>query len=203
MQILYGTTNQAKLESMKRITESLGIELIGLKDLDRPLPQVDESGNNPLENAKLKAKAYYKAFSLPVFSCDSGLYFDNLEESLQPGTHVRRVNGAELTDDQMIEYYSELAKKYNNHLIGRYRNAICFIPNETTCLTSMDESLWTEPFIITSVPHKKRIPGFPLDSLSLDVTTKQYIYDTKQESVDKSAIEQGFKAFFESALSTQ
>lgn len=82
MKILYGTTNQAKLEYMKRATDSLGLEIISLKDLGLPLPKIDESGNNPLENARIKAKAYFEAFSMPVFSCDSGLYFDNLEEEL-------------------------------------------------------------------------------------------------------------------------
>ena len=68
MRILYGTTNQAKLASMKRITEVLGIEIIGLKDVNQPLPRIEESGKNPLENAKMKAEAYYKAFYMPVFS---------------------------------------------------------------------------------------------------------------------------------------
>ena len=103
MRILYGTTNQAKLDSMKRITKVLGIEIIGLKDVNQPLPHIEESGKNPLENAKMKAEAYYKAFSMPVFSCDSGLYFDNIEEKLQPGTHIRRVNGKELTDEEVNE----------------------------------------------------------------------------------------------------
>ena len=65
MKILYGTTNQAKLESMQRITKTLGIEIIGLKDLKNipefaeiQFPQIDETGNNPLENAIIKAKAY-------------------------------------------------------------------------------------------------------------------------------------------------
>lgn len=133
MKILYGTTNQAKFLSMARITESLGIELISLRDLNQPLPEIDETGNDPLENAEIKAKAYYEAFSMPVFSCDSGLYFDGLEESMQPGTHTRRVNGRELTDEEMIEYYSDLAKQYGGSLIGRYRNAICFIAGEKSC----------------------------------------------------------------------
>ena len=93
MKILYGTTNQAKLDSMKRLAEPLEIEIIGLKELGKPLPHVEETGNNPLENARIKAKAYYEAFSMPVFSCDSGLYFDELPEELQPGTHIRRVHG--------------------------------------------------------------------------------------------------------------
>lgn len=201
MKLLYGTTNQAKLESMKRITESLDIEIIGLNDLKQPLPVVNETGKDPLENAKIKARAYYEAFSMPVFSCDSGLYFDDLEESLQPGTHIRRVNGKELTDEEMIEHYSNLAKKHNNKLIGRYRNAICFIVDDKACFSSMDDSLATEPFMLVSKPHEKLVTGYPLDSLSVDIDSGKYYHDLGEYSVDKSAIEQGFKAFFSKALS--
>ena len=201
MRILYGTTNQAKLDSMKRITKVLGIEIIGLKDVNQPLPHIEESGKNPLENAKMKAEAYYKAFSMPVFSCDSGLYFDNIEEKLQPGTHIRRVNGKELTDEEMIEYYSGLAKSHDDRLIGRYRNAIYFILDDETRFSSMDESLATEPFMLVSKPHEKRVKGFPLDSISVDLASEKYYYDIEEKSVDQSAVEKGFKAFFEKVLS--
>ncbi len=200
MQILYGTTNQAKLESMRRITKSLGLEIIGLKDLQKPLPIIDESGKNPLENARIKAKAYYDAFGMPVFSCDSGLYFEGLEESAQPGTHVRRVGEKELSDEEMIAYYSQLAKKHNDRLIGKYRNAICFIADEEHICTSMDESLDTESFLLVSTPHEKLVPGFPLDSLSVDIVSGKYYYDLEDHSVDQSAIEQGFRDFFAKAL---
>lgn len=200
MQILYGTTNQAKLESMRRITKPLGLEIIGLKDLNKPLPSIDESGNNPIENAKIKAKAYYDAFALPVFSCDSGLYFEGLDDSLQPGTHVRRVGEKELTDEEMITYYSQLAKEHNDRLIGKYRNAICFIVDEKTIFTSMDESLNTESFLLVNTPHRKLVPGFPLDSLSVDIASGKYYYDLEDHSVDQSAIEQGFLNFFAKAL---
>mgnify|MGYP002225500190 CR=1 FL=1 len=69
--------------------------------------------------------AYYEAFQIPVFSCDSGLYFDNVPDEVQPGVHVRNVNGKCLSDDEMIDYYSGLVKAYGN-LVARYRNAICF-----------------------------------------------------------------------------
>lgn len=201
MRILYGTTNQAKLDSMRRITKVLGIEIIGLKDVNQPLPHIEESGKNPLENAKMKAEAYYKAFSMPVFSCDSGLYFYNIEEALQPGTHIRRVNGKELTDEEMIEYYSGLAKSHDDRLIGRYRNAIYFILDDETKFSGMDESLATEPFMLVSKPHEKRIKGFPLDSISVDLASGKYYYDIEEKSVDQSAVEKGFKAFFEKVLS--
>ena len=101
MRVLYGTTNAAKLDSMRQAVKGLGLEVIGLKDLGQPIPKVDESGKDPLVNAELKARAYYEAFHLPVFSCDSGLFFEEFEPAELPGTHVRGVNGRELTDEEM------------------------------------------------------------------------------------------------------
>ena len=201
MKVLYGTTNQAKLDSMRRITKSLDIEIVGLKDLNMPLPEIDENGKNPLENAKIKAEAYYRAFSMPVFSCDSGLYFDGLEDERQPGIHTRRVNGKELTDEEMIEYYSGLAKENGGKLRGRYKNAIWFIVDGGTHFFSMDETLATEPFLLVEKAHEKLVKGFPLDSLSIDITTGKYYYAMEEKSVDQSAIEMGFKEFFAKAFS--
>ena len=101
MKILYGTTNQAKLESMRRLTAPLGMEIVGLKELGLPIPQVEESGKDPLENARMKAQAYYEAFGMPVFSCDSGLYFDDLDDAEQPGVLIRRAGGHEMDDEEM------------------------------------------------------------------------------------------------------
>ena len=68
MKILYGTTNKAKLQAMKNAVEPLGIELIGLCDLECEHPIINENGTTPLENAEIKARAYYAAFHMPVFS---------------------------------------------------------------------------------------------------------------------------------------
>ena len=199
MKILYGTTNKAKLEVMRPVAESLGFELVGLERFGR-LPVVDESGDSPLENARIKARAYFDAFAVPVFSCDSGLYFDGVADELQPKTHVRRVNGKELSDEEMTEYYAGLASKHGGRLVARYRNAICFIADGTTCFSCMDDSLASEPFIITDVPHKKRVRGFPLDPLSIDIKTGKYYYDMCEE-YDRITVVDGLRKFFEKALS--
>ena len=200
MKILYGTTNQAKLSTMKNATKSLGIDIIGLNDLHCELPRVNENGKTPLENAQIKAKAYYAAFGMPVFSCDSGLYFDELTEEEQPGIHVRRVNGRELTDEEMIHYYSSLAKQHGGKLTGRYRNAIYLILNDTTSYSGMDISLATEPFLLVSEPHPKRVEGFPLDSLSKDIVSGEYYYDLAEKEVSTSAMDEGFKRFFSKVM---
>lgn len=200
MKIVYGTTNRAKLQAMRKAVKSLGLDILGLADMKCKIPTVQECGNTPLENAEIKAKAYYKAFQMPVFSCDSGLYFDELPQEEQPGIWVRRINGKVLTDDEMITYYSALARRYGGKITGRYRNAICFVPDENHCYASMDESIATEPFILSAVPHPKRVDGFPLDSLSIDMTTGRYYYDLDTKDVS-SSVEEGVKIFFQEVLS--
>lgn len=196
MKLLYGTGNPAKLSAMQRRLEGLDIELMGLKDIKMQIPEIKEDGRTPLENAGKKALGYYEAFHMPVFSCDSGLYIDGLPEELQPGVHVRTVGGKYLSDEEMIAYYGGLAEKYGN-LTARYRNAICLVLDEAHIYEAMEESMASEPFIITSKPHSKiRKKGFPLDSLSLDIKTGTYYYDRTEEELEQFAVEDGFLDFF-------
>lgn len=73
MKILYGTTNKGKLQAARKWMTNLDIELVGLHDMEQPIPEVDESGKTPLENARLKADAYYQAFGSPVRPFESVL----------------------------------------------------------------------------------------------------------------------------------
>lgn len=146
MKLLYGTGNPAKLDAMKSRLENLGIELIGLNDLlaERiTVPKVPEDGDTPLENARQKATAYYEIFKTPVFSCDSGLYFDNVPDEVQPGVHVRNINGKCLSDEEMMEYYAGLVRQYGN-LRARYKNAICFVMDENHIYEAMEPSMESE-----------------------------------------------------------
>lgn len=204
MQILFGTGNQAKLSAMKSRLEKIGIELIGLHELraeGKSIPEVLENGNTPLENAKLKALAYYEAFRIPVFSCDSGLYFDHVPDEVQPGVHVRNVNGKCLSDEEMMEYYAGLVRKYGN-LVAQYRNAICFVMDEKHIYEAMEPSMYSEKFILTDKPHSKiREKGFPLDSISIDMKTNRYYYDLAEDELAQFDVEDGFLQFFQKVLS--
>lgn len=203
MKLLYGTGNLAKLSAMRNRLEQLDIELIGLNDLrveGKNVQEVKEDGNTPLENARLKAMAYYEAFQIPVFSCDSGLYFDNVPDEVQPGVHVRNVNGKCLSDDEMIDYYSGLVKVYGN-LVARYRNAICFVMDDAHVYEAMEPSMESEKFILTDKPHSTvRKEGFPLDSISLDIKTNKYYYDLPEDKLEQVAVEDGFLEFFKNIL---
>ena len=206
MKLLFGTSNQAKLSAMKSRLEQLGIELIGLNDLKaegKSIPEVVENGNTPIENARLKALAYYEAFHMPVFSCDSGLYFDNIPEEVQPGVHVRNINGKCLSDEEMIEYYASLVRQYGK-LIARYKNAICFVINENCIYESMDTSMESKKFILTDKPHSTiRKKGFPLDSMSIAIKNNKYYYDLSNDELEQFAVEDGVLQFFQKILIEQ
>ncbi|MCI8575011.1 MAG: non-canonical purine NTP pyrophosphatase, partial [Bacilli bacterium] len=126
MKVLFATTNQAKVLKYKKVLEEHGIELITIKDLDFKL-DIEENGKNAIENAYIKAKAYWDITHIPTIGMDNNLFIEELPDDKQPGTYVRRVNGKELTDDEMIMYYSNLVKEYGGKLTAKwvYGMVIC------------------------------------------------------------------------------
>lgn len=203
MRLLYGTRNPAKLEAMRNRLAGLPVEMIGLSEIEEEtgtaITQPAEDGNTPLENARQKAKACYEAYKMPVFSCDSGLYCEELPDELQPGVHVRTVGGKYLSDEEMQQYYAGLARKYGQ-LTARYYNAICLVVDGSHIYERMDESLASEAFILTDRIHPIKKKGFPLDSLSIHIPTGKYFYDLEEVAVNKVAVEDGFLLFFKEIL---
>lgn len=197
MKLLYGTANRAKLEHMREMLKGLDIDIIGIDQVDLNNYDVDETGSNPLENARQKALTYYEMLGRPVFSCDSGLFIEGLERDKQPGVHVRRVNGERLNDDDMIEHYSNMAKSLGGTMKARYKNAICLILDEENIIEYDGEDISYEEFLITSKPHEKRIEGFPLDSLSVEIETGKYFFDLEGDGYGEINITSGFRNFFE------
>jgi XTP/dITP diphosphohydrolase len=196
MKLLYGTSNEAKLKGMKEMLQGLDIEIIGLNDINLKAESIDESGNNPLENARIKALEYYKALKTPVFSCDSGLYIEGVDSKNQPGVHVRRVNGKVLDDEEMIEHYASVALKHGGEVKAKYKNAICLILDEENIFEYDGADISSDNFIITSNPHPKRDRGFPLNSISKEIATGKYYMDINLQDNSKDKMSQGFKEFF-------
>lgn len=98
-----------------------------------------------------------------------------------------------------IQYYASLAKQHGGKITGRYRNAIYFIVDEDHHYSSMDMSIATEPFWLVEKPHAKRVEGFPLDSLSMDIASGKYYYDLTAKDVSTS-VDDGVRKFFSEIL---
>ena len=163
--VLFATTNPAKVNKYKQALENKGIELITIKDLEINLP-INENGKNAIENALIKANAYAKTQELPVFAMDDNLYIEDIPEDKQPGMYVRRVHGKRLNDNEMIEYYSNLAHQYgkDGKLTCKWVYGIAVIKNGKEITYTWNK----EDFYIVDKPSDKINPGYPLDTISIN-----------------------------------
>ena len=188
MKVLFATTNPAKVKKYKDLLAEKGIELITIKDLDFKLP-IDENGKNAIENAYIKAKTYYAQTQMPTIGMDNNLFIEELPEERQPGTHVRRINGKELNDEEMIEYYTNLVKENGGKLTAKwvYGMVICSDKGVNKFSWSKDH------FYFVNKPCEKRNPGYPLDSMTIvpefnkylvELTEKDKMKYKKQDNID-------------------
>jgi len=180
-EILFGTTNKAKIAQLQGALAPIGMVVRGIES-DTPLPVISEDGKTAQENARKKATTYAKALNTTVFSMDNALYFDTLSENEQPGLNVRRINSINErpTDDEMLEYYSALIKKFGDQITGRWEFAICV----ATQNGEYREITIISPRIFVSTPSQKIVQGYPLESIQIDPKTGKYISEMSQEEQD-------------------
>lgn len=174
--VLFATTNPAKVRKYKKALEEKGIELITINDIDVKL-DIDENGKDAIENAYIKAKTYYDETKIPAIGMDNNLFIEELPKEKQPGTHVRRINGKELSDEEMIEYYTDLVKEYGGKLTAKwvYGMVIC---NEN----GIEKYSWNKDhFYFVDKPCEKRNPGYPLDSISIMPEINKYFVELTEE----------------------
>lgn len=108
---------------------------------------------------------------------DNNLFIEELPEDKQPGTYVRRVNGKELTDDEMITHYIDLVKEYGGRLTAKWVYGIVI------CNDNGNKKLsWsTDHFYFVDKPSEKRNPGYPLDSISIIPEFDKYLTELSKE----------------------
>jgi Xanthosine triphosphate pyrophosphatase len=183
---------------MREMLCGLDIDIIGLNDVKVNIA-VDESGNSPLENARIKALEYYKAAGIPTFSCDSGLYIEGLEDNRQPGVHVRRVDNKYMGDEEYIKYYTSLVLEMGKDLRAKFKNALCLVLDEEHIFEYDGDDI-ADNFVITYKDCGKRKPGFPMDSIALDIETGRYLIDSEKNNRNEVQITKGFRDFFKKVV---
>lgn len=178
--VLFATINPAKVKKYKEQLEEKGIELITIEDLDFVLP-INENGKSAIENAYIKAKAYYDVIKIPTIGMDNYLFIEELPEEKQPGAYVRRVNGKRLSDEEMITYYTHLVKNYGGKLTAKwvYGMVICNGKNTKEYSWSKDH------FYFIDKPSPKRNPGYPLDSITIVPEFNQYLIELTKEQKEQ------------------
>ena len=181
MKILFATTNPAKIKKYSDKLKEKGIDVLTIKDLGLDL-KPNESGKNAIENAFIKAKTYYDATKIITIGMDNNLFFEGLPEKKQPGTHVRRINGKELNDDEMIEYYTQLVKENGGKLTAKWVYGMVVYNGKEA-----KEYSWSKNhFYLVDTPSTKRNPGYPLDSISIMPECNKYFVDLTEEDKNKN-----------------
>ena len=181
MKVLFATKNPAKVKRYVSKLQSQGIEVLTLKDIDIKL-EIEENGKNAIENAYFKSKAYYDATGIISIGIDDTLYIEGLPEEKQPGTNVRRINGKELSDDEMIEHYTNLVKEYGDKLIAKWVYGIVIYNGKET-----KQYTWSKgDFYFVGKPSEKRTPGYPLNSISIMPEFNKYFVDLTAEEKESN-----------------
>ena len=95
MQVFVATKNHNKLKELERILKPMGFEVLSENDLEKPLPEVEETGTTYEENALLKAHSGFETTGLITVADDSGLSVDILDGA--PGLYSARYSGTGAT----------------------------------------------------------------------------------------------------------
>ena len=178
-EILFATGNASKVARFYEKLLEKGILLKSLKDIDISL-EIEENGKTAIENAKIKAKAYYEATKMITMAMDDTMYIDDIPEDKQPGVFVRRINGKRLNDEEMINYYTNLVKTYgkNGKLNTKWILGMAIIKDgKISTYTNI-----TEEYYLVDTPAKKMKEGYPLSSILINKKLNKYdVYLTEED----------------------
>lgn len=97
MKLILASNNAHKLEELRAILSSLGMEVVSQKELGLNL-EPEETGTTFEENSYIKAKAVMDACGMPAIADDSGLMVDALDGA--PGVFSARFGGEQCKNDR-------------------------------------------------------------------------------------------------------
>lgn len=197
-EVLFATSNVSKVSRFSNKLLEKGIILKSLKDIDVDI-DVDENGDTAIENAIIKAKAYYEATKMITIAMDDTMYIDDIPEDKQPGVFVRRVNGKRLNDEEMVEHYTNLVKEYgkDGKLNTKWILGMALIKDgEVFTYTDV-----TSEYFLVDTPAKDMREGYPLSSILVNKKVNKYdIYLTEEEKKLGQADDRGVIDFIENIV---
>ena len=102
MKIVLASNNAHKLQELRAILTSLGMEVVSQREMGIAV-EPNENGTTFEENSYIKAKTIMDCCGLPTIADDSGLMVDALEGA--PGVYSARFGGERCkTDRDRLEY---------------------------------------------------------------------------------------------------
>lgn len=191
-QILLATKNPAKIKRYKNGLLNRGIKLLTLDDIKVNL-EIQEDGQDALENALIKVRNYYQETGITVMAIDDNLFLENVPMEKQPGSFVRRVNKKRLSDLEMLEYYINLVKEYgtDGKLNAYWLYGLALIKDGLEFTYTWKSA----DFYLVDTKSETIETGYPLNSISLNKKLGKYFTDLTES--DKLLIQENDEQVFD------
>lgn len=187
-EIIFATGNISKGKRFEKGLLENNIKTLTLKDVNIKL-NIEENGQNAIENAKIKACECYRVTNKPSMGMDDTLYLEGVPEDKQPGLFVRRVNGKTLSDDEMIEHYLKLVKDYgkNGRLNAKWIYGMVVINDKGEEF----EYTWKKDniYMVDTVSDIIN-PGYPLNSITKLKMIDKYLTELTEEDKEKTKVDE-------------
>ena len=166
-ELFFATKNKDKILKMKNRLEGLNIKIITPYDIDLNI-NINENGTNVIENATIKAKAYYEAVKIPTVATDSALYVEKFIH--QPGLFVKRINNITLNDNELEKHYVDELNKIGGKSKAFYITGLALVQGEDIYSVEIKED---EFLFISNMCNDRRTPD-PLSRLEFDEKLNKY-----------------------------
>ena len=167
IELFFASKNKDKIIKMKNRLKNLPIKVLTPYEVNVNI-DIDENGTNVIENATLKAKAYYEKVKIPTVATDSSLYVEKFKE--QPGLLVKRINGVELSEDDLEKHYINELNKIGGESNAYYITGLVLVQNNNMNSIEIKE----DEFIFTSDMYEGKRGYDPLSRLEYDKKIKKY-----------------------------
>ena len=195
--LVIGTTNPEKARQCELALVGLDLDIARLSEVIPNFPIVEERSRHPRQNARDKARAYAALVGMPVLALDFALFFEGVDDELQPGAMVRRLRGSELKfdEDQLVDYYGALVARHGGQLQGNWRVAFALAAGDAVADA---EVVVTRTFVARS--SGRRRPGYPLASLQV-TSDLAYLSDLGDHVMAYPELSQPLRRFVAASLS--
>lgn len=195
MEVFFATKNKDKIIKMKNRLKELDIKVITPYDINVNI-EIEENGSNVIENAALKAKAYFDKVKIPTLATDSSLYVEKFD--VQPGLFIKRINGVTLNDDELEEHYINELNKVGGSSIAFYVTGLVLVQDDSVSSVEIKE----DEFIFTSNVCQQKRNFDPLSRLEYDPKIGKYFCELDENEMEKRGYKFDKKArkFIENGL---
>ncbi|MDQ7815277.1 MAG: non-canonical purine NTP pyrophosphatase [Patescibacteria group bacterium] len=182
--ILLATTNKAKIERIRKLLKVSRSEVKVDVPTDLGLEVIEvEEGNNLLDNARAKTRAYLGKTGLPIVGMDAGFFVDG--EELDPALVKRNALDGRMESEfsqheigqRMLVYYQNIARNHGGQVEAYWKDVFVLVLPDGTEKTA--ESI--RPVVLTAEVHGEVDDFMPLRSLYYSKITGKYAAEAIEE----------------------